>query len=414
MTLIRAPERRAELVSGRRAAALAPWIGATGCLVAAALLAGCSGGANASAPTWVPQPSFTGDGAGRGGSSSTPGVPGGVPGGPSGRSGTTGAPGPDPAVVATRLTAPVGLTMLPDNSALVGERTTGRIVRVQPQPGQPVQTVRTLPGLDATGDGGLMDLAISPHYAQDNLIYAYVTTRTDNRVVEFTLTGPVTAVVAGIPKGKIDNTGRLAFDGTGDLYVGTGDAGHPELAADRTSLAGKVLRVTDVGGPAPGNPVSSSPVYTSGHRVVDGLCYAARQDAMVEVEGGRVNTLVAGANYGWPRAISGTRKPVAVLPTVAPGPGGCTVEGGQLYVTSLDGQTVLSTLLTSSGTTVLTGRFSAGLTKVYGRLRTIVAAADGALWLTTSNRDGHGTPIPADERVIRILASSLGTSSSPV
>jgi glucose/arabinose dehydrogenase len=140
------------------------WIGAAAFVVAGALLAGCSGGADAGAPTWVPQPSFTGDGAGRGGSSSTPGVPGGGPGGLPGRSGRSGAPGPDPAVVATNLSAPVGLTMLPDNTALVGERTTGRIVRVQPQPGQPVQTVRTLSGLDASSDGGLMDLAISPHY----------------------------------------------------------------------------------------------------------------------------------------------------------------------------------------------------------------------------------------------------------
>jgi glucose/arabinose dehydrogenase len=304
--------------------------------------------------------------------------------------------------------------MLPDNTALVGERTTGRILRVQPQPGQPVQTVRTLGGLDASGDGGLMDLAISPHYAQDNLIYAYVTTTADNRVVEFTLTGPVTPVVAGIPKGKVDNTGRLAFDGAGNLYIGTGDAGHPELAADPASLAGKVLRVSDVGRPAAGNPVPSSPVYTSGHRVVAGLCFAARQDTMIEVEGNHINALVAGANYGWPRTTSGTRKPVAVLPAVAPGPGGCAVALSQLYITSLDGQSVLSTLLTSSGTTVITGRFSAGLVRVYGRLRTIVAAADGALWLTTSNRDGHGTSIAADERVLRILASSLGTSSSPV
>ena len=75
---------------------------------------------------------------------------------------------------------------------------------------------------------------------------------------------------------------------------------------------------------------------------------------------------------------------------------------------------MLSTLLTSAGTTVTTGPFSAGLTKIYGRLRTVVAAADGALWLTTSNRDGHGTPVAADERVLRILASSLGSTSSPV
>src|SRR5699024_2045427 len=135
-------------------------------------------------------------------------------------------------VVATHLVAPVGLTLLPDGTALVGERSTGRIVRVQPTPGKPVRTVRTLAGLDTSGDGGLLDLALSPHYAQDSLIFAYITTRTDNRVVVFTLHGPVTPVLTGIPKGTRDNAGRIAFDGAGNLYIGTGDVGRPRLAAD--------------------------------------------------------------------------------------------------------------------------------------------------------------------------------------
>ena len=63
-------------------------------------------------------------------------------------------------------------------------------MQVQRTAGQPVTTVRTIPGLDATGDGGLLDLAISPTYAEDHLIYAYVTTATDNRVIDFTLDRP--------------------------------------------------------------------------------------------------------------------------------------------------------------------------------------------------------------------------------
>ena len=82
----------------------------------------------------------------------------------------------DPAVVAKHLTTPVGITIMPDNTALVGERTTGRIVRVQPQPDRPVRTVRVLHGLSTAGGGGLLDLAVSPNYREDNLIFAYVTT----------------------------------------------------------------------------------------------------------------------------------------------------------------------------------------------------------------------------------------------
>jgi glucose/arabinose dehydrogenase len=343
-----------------------------------------------------------------------------VSGAPSTPGRSSGARKTDPLVVATNLTAPVGLTVLPDNTALVGERTTGRIVRVQPRPGQPVRTVRTLHGLDTAGDGGLLDLAVSPTYTEDGLIYAYITTSTDNRVVDFTLTGPVTPVVTGIPKGRTDNTGRIEFGGDGNLYVGTGDAGHASAAGDPHSLAGKVLRVSDIGDPAAGNPVRSSPVFTSGHRVVDGLCSAPRSPTVLEVEAGasgradHVNALAAGANYGWPRGGAATEAPVASLPAAYRSPGGCAVLGGRLWVTSLDGRALVSAPLRGVANAVTVGSFAPTLANRYGRLKTVVAADDGALWLTTSNRDGHGQPVPADERVIRYLPASDGGGRSPV
>ena len=126
-----------------------------------------------------------------------------APGSPSSGSGSSGkSKSGDPAVVAKHLDAPVGLTMMPDNTALVGERTTGRIVRVQPMPDQPVRTVRVIPGLSTSGGGGLLDLAISPNYREDNLIFAYITTPKDNRVIAFTLKGPITPVLTGIPRGR--------------------------------------------------------------------------------------------------------------------------------------------------------------------------------------------------------------------
>jgi glucose/arabinose dehydrogenase len=335
-------------------------------------------------------------------------------GGPSGS--TSPAPGQkgDPAVVATNLTAPTGLTMLPDGSALVGERTTGRIVRVQPKPNQPVPTVRVLHGLDTSGDGGLLDLAISPDYLEDNLIYAYVTTPTDNRVVEFTLNGPVTPVLTGIPKARTDNTGRLLFAPNGNLYVGTGDAGIPSRAEDPASLAGKILRVTDIGRPAPGNPVDGSEVYSDGIHLVDGLCEVPRPSTLIEVESGapfnpdEVNAIGAGQTYGWPAATGLGRTPIATLPPPFDAPGGCAIEGGRLWVTSLNGQALLSTALRFIGGLLQLGSFKPVLKGKYGRLKTVVAAPDGALWLTTSNRDGQGQPIPTDERVIRYIPSGTG------
>jgi sugar lactone lactonase YvrE len=394
------------------------------------LLAGCGSAAGSGPPTWVPSPAFGANGNGPGAQASpiipVPSTPGQRGGGGSGGPGANGsAPSPsstskvDPNVVATHLKAPVGLAMLPDGTALVGERTTGRIVRVQPRAGQPVPTVRTLSGLDTSGDGGLLDLALSPTFAEDGLVYAYVTTRSDNRVVDFTLKGPVTPVVTGIPKGRTGNTGRITFGGDGDLYIGTGDAGHPTLAADRHSLAGKILRVDDIGDPAQGNPTASSPIWTSGHRVVNGLCPVPNTATMLEAEAGApgrpddVNLLTGGSSYGWPTAKSGGGRAVAVLPDGYRSPGGCAVLGGRLWVTSMDGRALLSASLKRGPAGLLAGDFTPVLAKTYGRLKTVVAAADGALWLTTSNRDGHGRPVSADERVIRYQPSG-GGSGSPV
>jgi glucose/arabinose dehydrogenase len=392
-------------------------------LAAAAVLSACNSNRKQADPTWEPSPPFGANAGEVPGGQLTPIVP--RPSGNPGGSGAPSSPGPsgpsappganrNPAVVAKHLTAPVGVALLPDGTALVGERTTGRIVRVQPQPDQPVPTVRTLRGLDPSGDGGLLDLAVSPRYLEDNLIYAYITTRRDNRVVEFTLTGPVTPVLTGIPKGRIDNTGRLLFAPNGDLYVGTGDGGRPARADRPANLAGKVLRISDIGKPARNNPIKGSPVYTSGMHLVDGLCGDPRGSTVLEVESGgpanpdEVNVLGAGQSYGWPAATGVGRSPVATPPDGFGGPGGCAVLDDQLWMTSLDGEAVLAAPLRGSGSQLEVGKFAPQLKGKYGRLKTVVAAPDGALWLTTSNKDGQGRPVPADERVIRYLPGGGG------
>ena len=348
----------------------------------------------------IPTPSLNGGGSG----STNPS------GSPSGSGSST--PGPDPLVVATKLTTPTGIALLPDNSALVGERTTGRIVRVQSTAGKPVPTVRTLTGLSTAGGGGLLDLAVSPDYAEDNLIYAYLTTGTDNRVVDFTLTGPITPVVTGIPRGTSDNAGRIAFGSDGDLYISTGDAGKPALAASASSLAGKVLRVSDIGEPARGNPSSRSPVLASGFRDGAGLCPSTSSPNVFQVEqrgtaAPVVNVVTAGGTYGWPTATAATKKPVATVPAAFGGPGGCAVQGGRLWVTSADGRSLVSGGLVDSAAPRV-GQFSAVLTNTYGRLLNVFPAPDGALWITTTNRDGKGKPVAADERVIRYPPQSVG------
>ena len=144
-------------------------------------------------------------------------------------------------MIAACLTAPTGLAPLPDGtSALVGERTTGRILKVAA--GTKPVVVTTISGIDAKGGGGLLGVAVSPSYVEDGLIYAYVTTSTDNRVIRIAPGDVPKPILTGIPKGPSNNGGGLAFTPDGVLYIGTGNAGSPAKAANPASLAGKLLR----------------------------------------------------------------------------------------------------------------------------------------------------------------------------
>ena len=308
-------------------------------------------------------------------------------------------------MVTARLTAPIGIAILPDSTALVGERTTGRILHVQKQPGQPARLVRTLTGLDTSGDGGLLDLALSPSYPEDGLVYAYLTTSTDNRVVRFPVGGTPNPVLTGIPHGPSRNGGGLLFDPDGTLLVGTGDTGNPALAADPASLAGKVLHVDVFGRPAG----DSGPVFASGLGDVTALCTAGDGKVFatdVAPAGGQdeLDLLASGAAYG-----PGGVPPVATLPAGQAGLGGCAASGRTVYAGALDGQKLDVLKLTGAGqldgspTDVLAGR--------YGRLRTTVLDADGGLWITTSNRDGIGTPAADDDKVLRIVPPSSSGGS---
>ena len=176
--------------------------------------------------------------------------------------------------VARNLQAPWGITFLPDDSALVGERDTTRILAIPAGGGDPREVGR-LDIASPQGEAGVLGLATSPTYAEDSLVYAYVSTSEDNRVVRMEYDGrrigDPEPVLTGIPNGFIHDGGRLLFAEDGNLFVSTGETGEEQLAQDRDSLAGKILRITPDGEPAPGNPVEGSPVWTMGHRNVQGL-----------------------------------------------------------------------------------------------------------------------------------------------
>jgi glucose/arabinose dehydrogenase len=173
--------------------------------------------------------------------------------------------------VATDLRAPWGLAFLPDGSALVTERDSARVLSV-PAGGGAASEVTVVAEAAPSGEGGLLGIA----YA-DEWVYVYYTAAEDNRIARFRLASPASPEVIfdGIPKAGNHNGGRIAFGPDGFLYVGTGDAAERGASQDRSSLAGKILRLTPTGSPAPGNPFGDSPVYTLGHRNVQGLAWDA-------------------------------------------------------------------------------------------------------------------------------------------
>ncbi|MFI7503144.1 PQQ-dependent sugar dehydrogenase [Streptomyces sp. NPDC049687] len=321
--------------------------------------------------------------------------------------------------VAEGLNSPWGLAPLPEGGLLVASRDEGTITYVDESSGKKTR-VGEVPGVSAAGEGGLLGLALSPDYASDHMVYAYFTSVSDNRIVRMLYDakrpagdqlGAPDTIFKGIPKGVIHNGGRIAFGPDRMLYVGTGESGDRGLAQDKESLGGKILRLTPEGEPAAGNPFPDSPVYSYGHRNVQGLAWDSRQRLFAAEFGqdtwDELNAIVPGANYGWPAAEGESddgkyRNPIAQWHTDDASPSGIAYAEGSIWMAGLKGQRLWRIPLKGTEASADPQSFLQG---EYGRLRTVVAAGDDKLWVTTSNTDGRGAPKQGDDRILELEVS---------
>ena len=311
-------------------------------------------------------------------------------------------------VIAAGLNVPWGIDFFPSDDALVSERDTARLLRISPD-GR-VTPLGTVPGVTPTAEGGLLGVAVSPAYAEDHAVFVYTTTATDNRVLAGTVPDLVAGrgepIVTGIPRGDIHNGGRLAFGPDGALYVTTGETGDGQLAQDLDSLGGKILRVNPDGSVPADNPFPDSPVWTYGHRNVQGIAWDD-EDRMWATEFGselwdEVNLIEPGNNYGWPKAegtaqLDGMINPYAVFTTFAASPSGLAYAEGSLWLGALQGETTWRVPVRPGGLGT-----PQAVRLAEARTRTVVAAPDGSLWVTTSNTDGRANIEAGDDRIFSV------------
>lgn len=282
------------------------------------------------------------------------------------------------------------------------------------------------------GEGGLLGMALHPEFPDTRLAYLYYTSADGNRVSRFPVDEQLRfgdeEELLTIPEGPVHDGGRIAFGPDDLLYVGTGETGDPDLAAERDSPAGKVLRITPDGEPADGNPFGNSPVFSSGHRNVQGLDWDRGGNLFASEHGpsgelglcchDEVNLVTEGGFYGWPffageaRAQPGDPPADPIDPLVESGsdttwaPSGLAVHEpdrgrGEVLVANLAGQELLSFPLRGDGSEPALGEPEAVVDE-FGRLRAATVGPDGCLYVTTSNTDGRGDPGPDDDRLLRV------------
>lgn len=330
-------------------------------------------------------------------------------------------------VVLTGLEIPWSLAFVPDGRLFITERP-GRVRIMQNGALLPTPAL-VLSDIAANGESGAMGLAVHPQFGTNRFVYLAYTARVGsgmvNRVVRYrevgNALGEPAVLLDNIPAASIHDGGRLRFGPDGKLYLTMGDAAEPSTAQDAASMNGKIFRMNDDGSVPGDNPLSSF-LWSYGHRNPQGIDWHPVTGELWATEHGNsgndeLNRIQAGRNYGWPviegsRTQAGMETPVLFYdPAIAPSGmsfyTGSAIDAfrNNIFFATLRGQHLHRVRLDPSNPQRVVGEERL-LENRFGRIRDVVSAPDGSLYFCTNNRDGRGTAIPEDDRVVRIVAAA--------
>jgi len=333
-------------------------------------------------------------------------------------------------VFAENLSVPWSIVWTDKDRMLVNERP-GRIRIIQNGKLQdaPLLEVKEI----STGsEEGLMGLAIDPNYSQNKYIYisyAYGKGDLSIKVVRYKDNGSNLSdeliLIDKIPGAKNHAGCRLKFGPDGKLYITTGDATDRQIAQDLNNLGGKILRLNSDGTIPQDNPFSNSPVWTYGHRNPQGIDWYPGTNKMYETEhgpsgfdgpggGDEVNVIVKGSNYGWPVVSHEGKKEGMVSPLLVYTPAEAPASGmfyksgviaqfkNNFFFGCLRGRGIMRVIVDENNPEKVVS-FEKMKDVDFGRIREIAEGPDGAIYFSTSNKDGRGNPAGNDDRIFRII-----------
>jgi glucose/arabinose dehydrogenase len=335
--------------------------------------------------------------------------------------------------VVTGLEVPWSIDFSRDGGLLVATERPGRLSVFDPNTGFRLATtaIADVAPQIPFAEFGLMGLALSPDFDQDQTIYISYTVleglKFRNVIDRLTLIdgrfnrADEEPLFDDLPAAFIHDGLPIKFGPDGMFYISIGDASVPDRAQDASFLGGKFLRVTRAGSIPQDNPFDGSPVWSIGHRNPQGFDFHPEMpDVLISTEHGssgedEINLIKSGRNYGWPdfrrdQTAPGIEPPIWHSGDESVAPSGATFCSGKMFpdwknaflFVGLRGASLWVVRLSAENLGQI-GSIERGLQGVFGRLRGIRESPDGSIYITTSNRDSRGTPGPNDDRILRLV-----------